>query len=134
MLTPPEIQQLIQDVTKQGDPVRGEMVFRRKDQTCLKCHAIAGSGGQVGPGSDSLGASAPLDYIVDSLLLPNKAVKRIIFHAVIVSTIDGRVFTGIKVRETKKELVLRDGEDQGDHPEPARSTNRNRPARSCPRG
>ena len=38
---------------------RGEAIFRRKALECLKCHAIAGAGGQVGPSLESVGAGAP---------------------------------------------------------------------------
>jgi putative heme-binding domain-containing protein len=110
-LTPDELKQMLADVAKLGDPVRGEAVYRRKDQTCMKCHAIGGSGGQVGPGLESLGASAPMDYIIESLLTPNKAVKEG-FHSVTVTTTDGKLFTGLKVRETKTELVLRTADDK----------------------
>lgn len=109
--TPAEVQALAADATRLGDAARGEKVFRRADQVCLKCHAIAGAGGQVGPDLVSIGASAPVDYLVESILLPNKAVKEN-YHALIVETKDGKVQTGIKVRETKTELVLRDAEDR----------------------
>ncbi len=94
-----------------GDPARGEAVFRREDLTCLKCHAVAGAGGQVGPSLESIGASAPVDYLLDSLLEPDKAVKEN-YHATVVATEDGRVLTGIQVRQTDTELVLRDTDDQ----------------------
>lgn len=94
----------------QGDPARGEAIFRRDELTCLKCHAIAGSGGLVGPGLESIGASAPADYLLDSLLEPNKAVKEN-YHSTIVATDDGRIITGILVRQSDSELVLRDAED-----------------------
>jgi putative heme-binding domain-containing protein len=76
---------------------------------CLKCHAIAGAGGQVGPGLESIGASAQPDYLVDSLLEPGKAVKEN-YHALTVATSDGKVYTGIELRQTASELVLRDVE------------------------
>ncbi len=110
-LSPAELQTLAGDVVKQGDPARGEKVFRRADQVCLKCHAIAGAGGQVGPDLASIGGSAPVDYLVESILFPNKAIKEN-YHSLIVETKDGRVQTGIKVRETKTELVLRNAEDK----------------------
>ena len=103
--------QLLADVARDGDPARGEAIFRRKDLTCLKCHAIAGAGGQVGPGLESIGASAQPDYLVDSLLQPSKQVKEN-YHAIVVATNDGQVFTGIKLRQTDTELVLRDAEDR----------------------
>src|SRR5207249_3076991 len=84
-----------------------EAIFRRKDLSCLQCHAIAGAGGTVAPDLLSLGASSPVDYIIDSLLLPNKAIKEN-YNATIVTTKDGDQITGIRVRQTDKELVLRD--------------------------
>ncbi len=93
-----------------GDAARGEAVFRRSQTTCLKCHAVAGAGGQVGPGLESIGASAPVDYLLDSIIEPNKAVKEN-YHSLIVATDDGRVITGVKVRQSDAELVLRDAED-----------------------
>jgi putative heme-binding domain-containing protein len=110
-LSPKEMQALIADVASRGDPARGEAVFRRKDQVCLKCHALGGAGGQVGPDLSSIGASAPIDYLIDSLLQPNKAIKEN-YHSLLVTTKKGQQYSGIKVRETKTELVLRGAEDQ----------------------
>jgi putative heme-binding domain-containing protein len=109
-LSPQDLQALVADVARLGDPARGEIVFRRKDQVCLKCHAVGGAGGQVGPDLSSIGASAPVDYLIESLLLPNKAVKEN-YHALLVSTKKGQQYAGIKVRETKTELILRNAED-----------------------
>jgi putative heme-binding domain-containing protein len=102
---------ILSDLLRQGDPARGEAIFRRKELTCLNCHAIAGAGGQVGPGLESIGASAPVDYLLDSLFEPNKAVKEG-YHSLVIATDDGRTITGIKLRQTDKELVLRDAEDR----------------------
>jgi putative heme-binding domain-containing protein len=110
-LTAQEMAEMVAEVLKHGDPARGEAVFRRKDQACLKCHAIGGAGGQVGPDLASIGASAPVDYLIESILLPNKAVKEN-YHSVVVTTKDGRFVTGIKVREMKTELILRNAEDR----------------------
>jgi putative heme-binding domain-containing protein len=110
-LSDAEMKRLVEEVIKNGDPVRGEKVFRRADMVCLKCHAIAGAGGQVGPDLVSIGASAPVDYLIDSLLLPSKAIKEN-YGSLIVETKKGQVFTGIKARETQAELVLRNAEDK----------------------
>jgi len=109
--TGPEREAILLDVARRGDPARGEAIFRREAMQCLKCHAVAGAGGGVGPGLESLGASAPVDYILDSLLDPAKAVKEG-YHATVVSTSDGRVIAGLKVRQTDTEVVLRDAEDR----------------------
>ncbi len=110
-LSEAEMRRLIEEVVKSGDPARGERVFRRADMLCLKCHAIAGAGGQVGPDLVSIGASAPVDYLIDSILLPSKAIKEN-YGSLIVETKKGQVFTGIKARETQTELVLRNAEDK----------------------
>lgn len=109
--TPDEVKALAADVAKHGDPVRGEAVFRRKELQCLSCHGVGGAGGQVGPDLTSIGASAPVDYLVESILLPNKAVKEG-YHAVQVNTVDGRQVSGVKIKETDKEIVLRNAEDK----------------------
>ncbi len=106
-----ELDQFLTDVAKLGDPVRGEKVYRQAAMNCLKCHAIAGAGGQVGPDMSSIGASAPVDYLVESLLNPNAKIKEG-YNSFIVTTVDDRIFTGIRVRETNTELVLRDNEDR----------------------
>ena len=110
-LTPKELQEMVADVVKLGSAERGEALYRRNDMQCLKCHAIGGAGGLVGPDLGSIGASAPVDYLIESLLLPNKAVKEG-YHALRVETQSGKVFSGIKVRETKTELVLRTADDK----------------------
>jgi putative heme-binding domain-containing protein len=111
VLSPEEMKQMMADVAQHGNPVRGEAIYRRKDQVCQKCHAIAGAGGQVGPDLSSIGASAQVDYLIESILQPNKAIKEN-YHSLNIGTRDGRLISGIPVRQTEKELVLRDAEDR----------------------
>jgi putative heme-binding domain-containing protein len=110
-LTKAELDEMVADVQKIGNAAKGEMLYRRADMQCLKCHAIGGAGGQVGPDLVSIGASAPVDYLIESLLIPNKAVKEG-FHSLRVETQDGKVHIGVKLRESKTEIVLRDAEDK----------------------
>jgi putative heme-binding domain-containing protein len=111
ILSPEEMAALVAEVKEKGDPAAGELVFRRKALGCQKCHAIGGAGGTVGPDLVSIGASAQVDYLIDSLLVPNKQVKEG-FQTVVVETNDGRVVTGIKVRQTDADLILRTIEDK----------------------
>jgi putative heme-binding domain-containing protein len=110
-LTPDELREMVTQVAESGDAARGERVFRRPELNCLKCHAIAGAGGLVGPDLASIGGSAQVDYLIESLVVPNKAVKEG-YHSLIVATNDGRVLTGIKVRQSDGELVLRNAENR----------------------
>ncbi len=109
--TDTEVKALAADTLKLGDAVRGEAVFRRKELQCLACHGIGGAGGQVGPDMTSIGASAQVDYLVESILLPSKAIKEG-FHAIRVVTLEDKVHLGIKVREANGLLVLRTAEDK----------------------
>jgi putative heme-binding domain-containing protein len=61
----------------------------------------------VGPDLLSLGASAPPDYILESILRPDAKTKEgyVSFQ---VLTKSGDVLSGVRVRENSEELVLRD--------------------------
>jgi putative heme-binding domain-containing protein len=59
----------------------------------------------------SLGASAVVDYIVESVIAPNKKVKEG-FNSIQVATRDGQELSGILVRENNQELVLRDASNK----------------------
>jgi len=109
--TKPELEVLFAEIKEKGDPGRGEAIYRKAELNCLKCHAVAGAGGQVGPDMTSIGASAQVDYLVESLLQPNSKVKEG-YNSVVVTTDDDRVFAGIKIRDTAEVLVLRDAEDK----------------------
>lgn len=90
----------------QADPVRGEAIYRTKQLQCISCHAVAGAGGLVGPDMTSIGASAQPDYLLDSLLEPSKQIKEG-YHTAIVSTDDGKIITGVRVRQNDAEVLLR---------------------------
>ena len=108
-LSAEEMAAFVADVRINGDRTRGEAVYRRASLSCMKCHAIGGAGGKVGPDMGSIGGSAQIDYLVQSLLDPNAKVKEG-YHTVIVVTDDGKTFSGIKVRQTDSQLILRNAE------------------------
>jgi putative heme-binding domain-containing protein len=110
-LTEAEMKQLAAAVTREGDPVRGEMIYRRKELSCLPCHAIGSAGGKVGPDLTSIGASAPIDYLIESMLYPNRKIKEG-YHSIVIETEDGQEFSGILVRETAEELFIRNALNQ----------------------
>ncbi|WP_397569319.1 PVC-type heme-binding CxxCH protein [Schlesneria sp. T3-172] len=111
VLSKEEMAALVATIRESGNAARGEQIFRRAELNCLKCHAVGGAGGKVGPDLVSVGSSAQIDYLVDSILDPNKNVKEG-YQSLVVATDEGKVFTGIKVRETDTDLLLRDVEDR----------------------
>lgn len=108
-LSPEEMAAFVADVRNKGDRVRGEAVYRRASLSCMKCHAIGGAGGKVGPDMGSIGGSAQIDYLIESLLDPNAKVKEG-FHTLVVVTDEGKTYSGIKVRQTDTQLILRNAE------------------------
>ena len=105
-LSDSEMRGLMNLVKSEGSPQRGEDIYRRSQLLCQSCHAIAGAGGAIGPDLVSLGSSAPIDYIVDSMLEPAKKIKEG-YHTTVVTTKQGEVITGGLVRDSDSELVLR---------------------------
>ena len=101
------LQRMEHDVKGQGDPVRGEAIYRRPALQCAVCHAIGGGGGDVGPDLSSIGVTAPMDYLVESLLKPEQAVKDG-YALVRVVRQDGRLVTGLLAGETGTALLVRD--------------------------
>lgn len=110
-LTKADVPSLLAEMQASGNAARGELLFRRDDLQCLKCHAIGDAGGVVGPNLVSLGGSSQPDYILESIIDPNAKIKEN-FHTLVVATDDGEVLTGIKVRETDTDLILRNADDK----------------------
>src|SRR6202042_1851381 len=74
-LTDAEMKQIATRVGTEGNAANGETIFRRKDIGCVNCHAIGGVGGKVGPDLTSIGASAQVDYFIESVIYPNRKIK-----------------------------------------------------------
>ena len=106
-LSPAQMAAMVDKVNKQGNPHRGEEVYRRAAGQCILCHAIGGSGGKIGPDLVSIGASAPVDYLITSLLNPNDKIKEG-YHMTLITTKSGASFAGGVESESSAEMVLRD--------------------------
>ena len=102
-----EVDRMIADVASQGDPARGERVFRRADLNCMKCHAVAGAAGGIGPELSAIGSTSPVDYLINSIMVPDQSIKEE-YVTKVVQTTDGRVYYGIVVDKDDKRLVLRE--------------------------
>lgn len=105
-MTPEARQKLLAMVQNSASAKVGEDVFRMENLGCLKCHAIGGAGGLVGPDMISLGGSAQPDYLLESLLAPNAKVKEN-YNTSVVVTVDGRVQSGVRIKESDQEFVVR---------------------------
>ncbi|MBL9143756.1 MAG: hypothetical protein JNM99_08745 [Verrucomicrobiaceae bacterium] len=110
-LTPEAMTALVEKVKTLGDPKRGELVFRRQQLLCFSCHAIGDAGGVLGPNLVSIGASAPVDYLIESLINPSAKIKEG-YHMVLVTKKDGSIVSGGLVQDGNDELVIRDPANQ----------------------
>jgi len=110
-LTPVEMEAMMKAVATDGDPHRGEEVYRRAQLMCITCHAIGGVGGMIGPDLVSIGSSAPVDYLVESLIEPSKKIKEG-YHTTLVTTKKGDAFAGAVASENGDEMVIRDAAGQ----------------------
>jgi putative heme-binding domain-containing protein len=77
----------------------------------MTCHAIGGAGGKVGPDLTSIGASAPPDYLVESLFSPNAKIKEG-YYSTTITTRDDQEFIGIVANENDHEVILRNAANQ----------------------
>jgi putative heme-binding domain-containing protein len=99
--------QLTADVIRHGDPVKGELIFRRQSSACAVCHGIGSVGPAIGPNLVAVGAAAGPEYMVESILEPNKAIAEH-YENVMLSLNDGSVQSGVITHQSEKEIVLRD--------------------------
>lgn len=106
-LTKQQIADLAERVQKEGDPARGEQIFRRADLSCMKCHAVSKAGGQVGPDLSAVGQASPVDYLLNSVLDPSQAIKEAYLTRVIL-TEDGEQFQGIVADRDDDRIILKD--------------------------
>jgi quinoprotein glucose dehydrogenase len=89
-----------------GDAEAGRKVFYYKsDVTCLKCHKIKGEGGEVGPDLAGIGGKQTRDYLLESIVLPNKQIAKG-FETVVLTTNRGITHVGVLKTENDKEIRL----------------------------
>lgn len=94
-----------------GDAVEGRKVFfERAEAQCLRCHKIKGEGGEVGADLSAIGAQKDRQYLLESIVFPNKEVAPG-FESVVASLKNGTVYAGVLKSETNDELVINSPED-----------------------
>ena len=92
-----------------GDGGAGRKVFFEKaEAACIRCHKIGNKGGDVGPNLTDLGLRQKREYILESIIDPNKVIAPG-FESASIKTKDGQRFTGVVKKDDDKVLVLADG-------------------------
>ena len=93
----------MQDVVKlESDAARGKLVFGK---SCAPCHQLDGVGHPVGQNLAALTNRSPQALLI-AILDPSRQVDER-FVAYVVTTTDGRTFSGIMVNESSASITLR---------------------------
>ncbi|MFN7138815.1 MAG: heme-binding protein, partial [Limisphaerales bacterium] len=94
-----------------GDHERGRKIFNENDAVgCLRCHAVKGKGGIVGPDLGTIGKTNSREFLMESLIFPNSKIAAG-YENVVVTVKNGSAYAGIVKSETETELVLDSPED-----------------------
>nr|MBA3938264.1 c-type cytochrome [Planctomycetota bacterium] len=89
-----------------GDADRGRDVFRQHAAQCIRCHAVDGDGGNVGPELRGVANRLSRERILESLIVPN-AVVAPGFGTASATLTDGSSVSGVWLGQTAAEVVIR---------------------------
>lgn len=93
---------LTNDALAKASPQRGKLLFQR---TCGSCHQMFGEGGIIGP--DLTGSNRTnISYILANVLNPSEEIQDD-YRMVVVTTRDGRTYSGNIVGENTRQITLR---------------------------
>jgi len=95
-----------------GDAERGKDIFFQKAEvSCVRCHKVAGVGGEVGPDLTGIGTRQKRDYLLEAIVDPNKEIAKG-FETVVLVLTNGKTHSGILKSEDSKEVRIMTPEGQ----------------------
>jgi len=100
------VTELAKAAREKGDAGRGAVLFFQPFLTCAKCHD-GDTDTQLGPDIAKAGQEATAEYLIESVLLPSKVVKKG-YETVVITTKAERTLTGLVAAETPNSLTLVD--------------------------
>ncbi|PYJ03246.1 MAG: heme-binding protein, partial [Verrucomicrobia bacterium] len=94
-----------------GNAEEGRKIFlERAEVSCVRCHKAGGDGGEVGPDLTGIGARQPREYLLESIVHPNKQIAAG-FENLLVTMKDGTVYAGLLKGEDDAQIELNSPED-----------------------
>jgi quinoprotein glucose dehydrogenase len=89
-----------------GDAERGRRIFHSKAEvSCLRCHKVAGEGGEVGPDLGGIGAKQKRDYLLEAVVFPNRQIAEG-YDGVLLFLTNGKTVTGVLKSEDAREVKV----------------------------
>ncbi len=94
-----------------GDGKTGKQIFAEKaEAACMRCHAVKGVGGDVGPDLAEVGRKMGREYVLRAIVDPNTEIAKG-YDNVMVTLKDGNIIAGLLSAETADELALKNPAD-----------------------
>jgi quinoprotein glucose dehydrogenase len=92
-----------------GDASRGRTIFFEKvEVSCVRCHRVGETGGEVGPNLTAIGAK-PRQYLLEAIADPNRAIAQG-FETIVAITDDGLAHSGIVKQQDDTTITLIDAD------------------------
>jgi len=89
-----------------GDAEAGKNIFFHKAEvSCVRCHKIKKEGGEVGPDLTGIGTRQKREYLLESILDPNKEIAKG-FETVVLAMSNGQINVGIVKAEDARQIRL----------------------------
>ncbi|WP_442512090.1 PVC-type heme-binding CxxCH protein [Novipirellula sp. SH528] len=89
-----------------GNIQRGKKLFFESAAACFACHEPPKGAARLGPDLAKIKTKLTAEQLVDAILRPSNLIDKD-FAQVSVLTVEGNVYTGIRISENDDELVLR---------------------------
>ncbi len=94
------------DCISGGDAKVGERLFMTKTElSCVRCHKVGDTGGDVGPPLHEIGKTKDQRYLLESIVAPDAKLAQN-YETIVVLTDDEQIYTGILREENDKLLKL----------------------------
>ena len=107
-LEPGQVDKIRVQVNTKGDPKKGkELYLNTKLLACATCHKMEGVGGAVGPDLSRLWETMTVEKILEAIVDPSKEIKEG-FQTYRLVTTDTKTYTGLRIKDDAKEVVIRD--------------------------
>ena len=89
-----------------GNAERGELIFRTSlALSCIRCHQVDQIGGKIGPELTNIGSDKTREYLLESIVLPNKQIAKG-YETIVIDKDDGTQVAGILQKEERGVLQL----------------------------
>ena len=98
------------DCAEGGDSEAGKKLFFTKTElSCVRCHKVAQTGGEVGPNLTAIGKTKDNRYLLEAIVNPDAKIAEN-FETVVLLTEDDELITGILRKETDETIELMDAD------------------------